>query len=34
MKIKQKISPFLWLDNGAEEAAEFYSSIFKNSNYY
>ncbi len=31
MKIKQKISPFLWLDNGAEEAAEFYSSIFKNS---
>lgn len=31
MKIKQKISPFLWLDSGAEKAAEFYVSVFKNS---
>jgi predicted 3-demethylubiquinone-9 3-methyltransferase (glyoxalase superfamily) len=28
---KQKISPFLWFDNQAEEAARFYASIFKNS---
>ncbi|MDQ1609909.1 MAG: hypothetical protein QOE16_2641 [Microbacteriaceae bacterium] len=27
----QKISPFLWFDNQAEEAAEHYVSIFKNS---
>jgi predicted 3-demethylubiquinone-9 3-methyltransferase (glyoxalase superfamily) len=27
----QKISPFLWFDNQAEEAAKFYISIFKNS---
>lgn len=27
----QKITPFLWFDNQAEEAAEFYVSIFKNS---
>jgi predicted 3-demethylubiquinone-9 3-methyltransferase (glyoxalase superfamily) len=27
----QKISPFLWFDNNAEEAAQFYTSIFKNS---
>ncbi|HYS54485.1 MAG TPA: VOC family protein [Thermoanaerobaculia bacterium] len=27
----QKISPFLWFDNQAEEAAKFYTSIFKNS---
>ncbi len=27
----QKISPFLWFDNQAEEAARFYVSIFKNS---
>jgi len=26
-----KISPFLWFDNQAEEAANFYVSIFKNS---
>jgi len=26
----QKISPFLWFDNQAEEAANFYVSIFKN----
>ncbi len=30
MKI-QKITPFLWFDNQAEEAAKFYTSIFKNS---
>lgn len=27
----QKISPFLWFDTQAEEAAEFYVSIFENS---
>ncbi len=27
----QKIRPFLWLDNQAEEAMNFYVSIFKNS---
>jgi predicted 3-demethylubiquinone-9 3-methyltransferase (glyoxalase superfamily) len=27
----QKITPFLWFDTQAEEAAEFYVSIFKNS---
>jgi predicted 3-demethylubiquinone-9 3-methyltransferase (glyoxalase superfamily) len=27
----QKITPFLWFDSQAEEAAEFYVSIFKNS---
>jgi predicted 3-demethylubiquinone-9 3-methyltransferase (glyoxalase superfamily) len=27
----QKITPFLWFDNKAEEAAKFYCSIFKNS---
>jgi predicted 3-demethylubiquinone-9 3-methyltransferase (glyoxalase superfamily) len=27
----QKISPFLWFDGNAEEAANFYVSIFKNS---
>jgi predicted 3-demethylubiquinone-9 3-methyltransferase (glyoxalase superfamily) len=26
-----KITPFLWFDNQAEEAAKFYTSIFKNS---
>ena len=26
-----KITPFLWFDTQAEEAAEFYVSIFKNS---
>ena len=30
-KITQKITPFLWFDNKAEEAANFYVSIFKNS---
>jgi predicted 3-demethylubiquinone-9 3-methyltransferase (glyoxalase superfamily) len=28
--IKQKISPFLWLDTQAEQAAKFYPSIFDN----
>jgi predicted 3-demethylubiquinone-9 3-methyltransferase (glyoxalase superfamily) len=27
----QKITPFLWFDGKAEEAANFYTSIFKNS---
>jgi len=27
----QKITPFLWFDNNAEEAINFYVSIFKNS---
>src|ERR1700730_16933374 len=27
----QKITPFLWFDNQAEEAANFYVSIFENS---
>ena len=27
----QKITPFLWFDHQAEEAARFYASIFKNS---
>ena len=26
-----KITPFLWFDNQAEEAANFYASIFPNS---
>jgi predicted 3-demethylubiquinone-9 3-methyltransferase (glyoxalase superfamily) len=26
----QKITPFLWFDNNAEEAAKFYTSVFKN----
>jgi predicted 3-demethylubiquinone-9 3-methyltransferase (glyoxalase superfamily) len=31
MPIKQKISPFLWFDTNAEEAVNFYVSIFDNS---
>jgi predicted 3-demethylubiquinone-9 3-methyltransferase (glyoxalase superfamily) len=27
----QKITPFLWFDNQAEEAVQFYTSVFKNS---
>ena len=27
----QKISPFLWFDDNAEDAATFYTSVFKNS---
>jgi predicted 3-demethylubiquinone-9 3-methyltransferase (glyoxalase superfamily) len=30
MKI-QKITPFLWFEEGAEEAARFYTTVFKNS---
>ena len=30
MKI-QKITPFLWFEKGAEEAAKFYTTVFKNS---
>ena len=29
--MNNKISPFLWFDNQAEEAAQFYTAIFKNS---
>ncbi len=31
MKQAQKIAPCLWFDNHAEEAAKFYTGIFKNS---
>lgn len=31
MAIKQRLTPFLWFDTQAEEAANFYCSIFKNS---
>lgn len=31
MHIIQKITPCLWFDNQAEEAAKFYTSVFKNS---
>ena len=27
----QKITPFLWFNDNAEEAVKFYTSIFKNS---
>ena len=30
MEISSKISPFLWFDGRAKEAADFYVSIFKN----
>jgi predicted 3-demethylubiquinone-9 3-methyltransferase (glyoxalase superfamily) len=30
-KTMQKISPFLWFDNQAEEAVTFYTSVFRNS---
>jgi predicted 3-demethylubiquinone-9 3-methyltransferase (glyoxalase superfamily) len=30
-KITQRITPFLWFDDQAEEAAKFYTSLFKNS---
>jgi predicted 3-demethylubiquinone-9 3-methyltransferase (glyoxalase superfamily) len=29
--ITQKITPFLWFDNNAEEAMNFYVSVFNNS---
>lgn len=31
MSESPKISPFLWFDNNAEEAIDYYTSIFKNS---
>jgi predicted 3-demethylubiquinone-9 3-methyltransferase (glyoxalase superfamily) len=31
MPISQKITPFLWFDRQAEEAAQFYTAIFPNS---
>jgi predicted 3-demethylubiquinone-9 3-methyltransferase (glyoxalase superfamily) len=31
LKTAQKITPFLWFDGEAEEAARFYTSLFKNS---
>jgi predicted 3-demethylubiquinone-9 3-methyltransferase (glyoxalase superfamily) len=31
MPAMQKITPCLWFDNQAEEAAEFYTSVFRNS---
>lgn len=31
MRVAQKITPFLWFDNNALEAAEYYVSIFDNS---
>lgn len=31
MTIMQKITPFLWFDDKAEEAAKFYVSVFRNS---
>ncbi|MDQ1486153.1 MAG: hypothetical protein QOJ62_1846 [Actinomycetota bacterium] len=30
-KLTQKITPFLWFDDNAEEAMNFYTSVFKNS---
>jgi len=30
---KQKITPFLWFDNNAEEAMNFYAGIFKNAKF-
>ena len=30
-RVHQRITPFLWFDSNAEEAAKFYVSIFKNS---
>jgi predicted 3-demethylubiquinone-9 3-methyltransferase (glyoxalase superfamily) len=29
--VKRRITPFLWFDHQAEEAANFYVAIFKNS---
>lgn len=31
MRITQTIAPCLWFDDQAEEAAKFYTTIFKNS---
>ena len=32
MSIMQKITPFLWFDDQAEDAANYYVSVFKNAN--
>jgi predicted 3-demethylubiquinone-9 3-methyltransferase (glyoxalase superfamily) len=32
-KLMQKITPFLWFDDQAEEAVKFYVSVFKNSKF-
>lgn len=31
MASKQKITPFLWFNDNAEQAMDFYTSVFKNS---
>jgi predicted 3-demethylubiquinone-9 3-methyltransferase (glyoxalase superfamily) len=31
MKSRQKITPFLWFDHEAQEAAWFYTSVLRNS---
>ena len=31
MPAPQKITPFLWFDNNAEEAMTLYTAVFKNS---
>ena len=31
VRVSQRITPCLWFDNQAEEAAKFYTSVFKNS---
>jgi predicted 3-demethylubiquinone-9 3-methyltransferase (glyoxalase superfamily) len=31
MQVTPRITPFLWFDDQAEEAAQFYTSVFKNS---
>jgi len=31
MQVIQKITPCLWFDDQAEEAAKFYTAIFRNS---
>lgn len=31
IKIQQKLTPFLWFNDNAEDAAKFYISVFKNS---
>ena len=31
MKVTQRITPCLWFDSQAEDAAKFYTSVFKNS---
>src|SRR5690606_133357 len=31
MKIQRRITPFLWFDDRAEEAAQFYTGVFDNS---